>query len=997
MNTKSARQLVLHLWLILVVVCFLTDIQTNLSAAQNRQATNGNPITLQVDTFIDSNNKDYQVCSPHPNDCSLRGAISKTNSVPTQAYIIQLPAGTYELTRTGAGEDSNKTGDLDLYGGNLTITGSGIDVTQINGNMLDRVLQIHDQAFVVVQWLTITGGQLPDGLTPLEMSGGGVFNNGIFVLDAAAITNNTAGAGISGEAGGDGGGIYNSGTLTLSSYSKVSNNTAGNGGSSGDLNVPGGNGGNGGGIYNIGSLFIQNSSLSENTAGQGGMANFELLTGRKGGDGGNGGGIYSDGTLTIFHSSLTWNASGNGGGGGDGDACIDGPITSEDIPPTIPLISDETNGDGGNGGAGGAGGAIYSMGSLELDSTLVANNHAGSGARGGVGWIFGGTGGEGGKGGGISHYGILRLLNSQVWENQAGNGGDGGMSCYKAGPSGGAGGYGGGIVGSGTFTIQNSDVTHNMTGYSGSGGFRGGSGGGIHFDTGEFNIFHSHVNDNTSIGGDGGGVFLINGKTNFIDSQVNRNAITFIGSGGGVYNLQGSASFLNSQVMMNTAGTGISGGEICGHSGCFCYDGGPGGDGGGIFNQGTLYLVYTFIENNMSGGGGSRYSGEFSCYGGPGGSGGGIANLGAAQMFYSQVSGNQTGSSGGANPVNVEVDSSGGGLFNTGNLIIEYSLVISNTTGDSTSDLVNGGGGIYSSGTLSMNGVSLLDNQAGTVNYGGFGGGLFITNQPETLANLIIANNRVMPGGKGCGVYVDRTSLDLLHTTLARTTGGDGSGIQVNDSNVVLTNTILVSQSVGITATAGSVVTLQNILLGDGEWANLLDFSGEGNFNYAHILTGDPVFLAPDLGNYHIGLGSTAIDRGSNTSITTDLDEQPRPNPGTNLPDLGADEYWDFTPISEVTLSGPISGTIYTPVSITAAINPVTATPNIIYIWTPWPYTGQFTPNATFSWPEAGVYTVTLIAMNMGSQVQSRQVIAIWAGEPIRTYLPIVIQSGNLP
>jgi hypothetical protein len=324
--------------------------------------------------------------------------------------------------------------------------------------------------------------------------------------------------------------------------------------------------------------------------------------------------------------------------------------------------------------------------------------------------------------------------------------------------------------------------------------------------------------------------------------------------------------------------------------------------------------------------------------------------------------------------------------------------VISNTTGDSTSDQISSGsgGGIYNSGTLSMNGVKLIGNQTGISTTGGFGGGLYLTGNPGTLTNLTIADNQVLPGGKGSGVYVYSTSPDLFHTTLARNTGGDGSGILFIYSNAELTNTILVSQTVGITVTSGSRVNLQDVLLGSGAWANLLDFGGSGLISATHILTGDPAFLAPKSGDYHIGLGSAALDQGISTSISTDIDDQPRPNPDTGLPALGADEYWDFIPISTITLSGPLSGTIYAPMPISAAINPAAATPNIIYIWTPPPFTGQFTPNATFSWPEAGVYTVKVLVMNMDSQVQASQVVTIRAGE-IMIYLPVVSRGESLP
>ena len=60
-----------------------------------------------------------------------------------------------------------------------------------------------------------------------------------------------------------------------------------------------------------------------------------------------------------------------------------------------------------------------------------------------------------------------------------------------------------------------------------------------------------------------------------------------------------------------------------------------------------------------------------------------------------------------------------------------------------------------------------------------------------------------------------------------------------------------------------------------------------------HDWTGDPVFIAPLSGDYHIAATSAALDRGTLTPVTADIDGQPRPNGAA--PDLGADEYYPLT------------------------------------------------------------------------------------------------------
>ena len=109
--------------------------------------------------------------------------------------------------------------------------------------------------------------------------------------------------------GGDGGAIYNTGTLTIIS-STLKDNRAGDGSEAGY----GGYGGNGGAICNIGKLTITSSTINDNIAGDGGAGYLDVGSG---GDGGEGGAIYNTGTLTITRSALQNNTVGYGERGYD--------------------------------------------------------------------------------------------------------------------------------------------------------------------------------------------------------------------------------------------------------------------------------------------------------------------------------------------------------------------------------------------------------------------------------------------------------------------------------------------------------------------------------------------------------------------------------------------------------------------------------------------------------------------------------------------------------
>jgi len=173
----------------------------------------------------------------------------------------------------------------------------------------------------------------------------------------------------------------------------------------------------------------------------------------------------------------------------------------------------------------------------------------------------------------------------------------------------------------------------------------------------------------------------------------------------------------------------------------------------------------------------------------------------------------------------------------------------------------------------------------------GLGGGLFVgLGNKSLLVNTVIGDNfsGPTPDSGGGGVAVEVSFPRFVHTTIARNTSGDGSGVYVLDSprpysTVFLTNTILVSHTVGITVPAGHTALLDGVLWYDNAGANT---SGAGNIAVTDEFAGDPAF-APD--GYHLLPVSAAVDRGVDAGVTDDVDEQDRPH--NDLPDLGADEW----------------------------------------------------------------------------------------------------------
>jgi hypothetical protein len=200
------------------------------------------PATLTVNTTLDVLGHDNGMLS-------LRQAIIDANATP-KADTIALPAGTYTLTRPGAGEYGCLTGDLDISAP-LTINGAGAGSTVIDANGLDRAFDVHS-CTVTLSGMTIRGGiaSYVAGQSSLLGEGGAILNSGTLTVANCVISGNSASIG--------GGGIFNGGTLTV-------RNSVLSGNSSSKY---------GGGIYNYGfsgvKVTVSNSTLSGNHAVYGG-------------------------------------------------------------------------------------------------------------------------------------------------------------------------------------------------------------------------------------------------------------------------------------------------------------------------------------------------------------------------------------------------------------------------------------------------------------------------------------------------------------------------------------------------------------------------------------------------------------------------------------------------------------------------------------------------------------------------------------------------------
>ena len=131
-------------------------------------------------------------------DCSLREAVVAANGAPG-ADIVEIPAGDYLFTLDGDGEDASATGDLDITD-DAELRGAGRDLTIIDGNLFDNVVEVHGVTAVIAD-LTLrqsydaglvnrSGNVTLADTTITAVREIGVYNLGTMAMDGVHIVDN---------------------------------------------------------------------------------------------------------------------------------------------------------------------------------------------------------------------------------------------------------------------------------------------------------------------------------------------------------------------------------------------------------------------------------------------------------------------------------------------------------------------------------------------------------------------------------------------------------------------------------------------------------------------------------------------------------------------------------------------------------------------------------------------------------------------------------------
>lgn len=401
-------------------------------------------------------------------------------------------------------------------------------------------------------------------------------------------------------------------------------------------------------------------------------------------------------------------------------------------------------------------------------------------------------------------------------------------------------GLGGGLYAYGShLTLSNSIVEANL----GSPVYYG-SGGGLYFSTcPEVTLTDNLIQNNT-------------GSTNPANAGG--------GNGGGLAIYESQAVLTGNSILNNTVTTGAGGLSSA--------------SGGGIYISGSASQV-TLNGNTISGNIASLQRSGW---------GGGVAGLYGCTLTLvdNLISGNSA--SAGANQTG-----QGGGVYtNDCDLNMQGNRIRQNTGSSGSGSSAWGGGVMVTGGTASLHANQITANVANSI-ANGSGGGLYLENAPFELVNNIVANNQA--NLKGSGLLVSSASAPgelgrLLHNTIADNTGS-GEGLYADYfARLVLTNTIVSGQAaVGVFVNLQASASLESTLWFD----NGTNTGGAGAITPHNDYSGDPLFVAPLSGDYHIAAASAAIDKGAASPVSVDLDGESRP--AGAAADLGADEYYPLS------------------------------------------------------------------------------------------------------
>jgi hypothetical protein len=313
------------------------------------------------------------------NVACLINAIHEANA-NGETNTITLAAGTYTMTAIENGDEFEGNG-LPVITSPLTITGAGAEVTSITRDANAppfRILKVEATGTLTLQGLTLRG--FTNGIAGAE--GGGIANSGTLTLIDCTLTENSAAL--------DGGGILNRGTLRLT-RTTVTRNCGEEGGGIANIATPSTNAtatitdsiiadnfcarGGGGGLFNNGEMSLTATTVTRNGADGGGglyiaggtvSITDSAITANTSSVQPGGGILITHGTLVMTNTTIAANVVEDGPGGGLVIGLANVVLINSTIAENMAGTKDVPEEGGG---------LLNSAGTVRLQNTLIARNH----------------------------------------------------------------------------------------------------------------------------------------------------------------------------------------------------------------------------------------------------------------------------------------------------------------------------------------------------------------------------------------------------------------------------------------------------------------------------------------------------------------------------------------------------------------------------------------------------------------------------------------------
>ncbi|MCK4982407.1 MAG: hypothetical protein KAS17_05760, partial [Victivallaceae bacterium] len=263
------------------------------------------------------------------------------------------------------------------------------------------------------------------------------------------------------------------------------------------------------------------------------------------------------------------------------------------------------------------------------------------------------------------------------------------------------------------------------------------------------------------------------------------------------------------------------------------------GDGGAVYNYGSLHLHNVMIADNAaSGNGGAIYnSADAFVYGerssirmNTAENGAGIYNLGSLTLNHSRLANNTA-------------SVSGGGIYNGVYGEQKGQLFLLNSTVDHNTASGGDGGGIYSTGTFQAEYSTIYGNSAADD-----GGGIYNIGDSR-LINLTIAGNYAADDGGG--IYAATGAVNLVNSIIAYNTDVSGWD-DISDTGSVITqlSNFVGTDNSGLYTASNSLFS--SSLADNGGWTYTLALNSESGYYYRVVGQGVEVGINYDQRGYMI-------------------------------------------------------------------------------------------------------------------------------------------------